>query len=299
MFYRLDDEIETITVDEIDSKYLCVGFVSENEMKKIYSKIGITPSTIQTHEKSISCCSLEIYNDRTILKIGFLGDFYVVLQRNFMLVVELSVGNGMLFNCFMSALYKFPCDNISNEKLLCSFLISLIDGKSEFFENTEQKISTLEEDLFSNQNTENINPLLLKIKRTLLQQRRNYQQLISVITTLKSNENEVFTTDSETNIDTLSIRLNRTKEEIDSLQTQLIHLQDAYQAQLELKLNQTMKNFTKITTVFFPLTLIVGWYGMNFDMPELHWKYGYWFVLIFSVLTIIIISAILKIKGQK
>ncbi|MNH99485.1 Magnesium transport protein CorA [compost metagenome] len=41
-----------------------------------------------------------------------------------------------------------------------------------------------------------------------------------------------------------------------------------------------MKTLTVITTIFMPLTLIVGIYGMNFiNMPELNTKYGYFVVL--------------------
>jgi magnesium transporter len=37
-----------------------------------------------------------------------------------------------------------------------------------------------------------------------------------------------------------------------------------------------MKVLTIITTIFMPLTFIVGVYGMNFEhMPELRWKWGY------------------------
>ena len=39
-----------------------------------------------------------------------------------------------------------------------------------------------------------------------------------------------------------------------------------------------------VTVIFLPLTLIVGWYGMNFtSMPEVTWKYGYLFVILLSV----------------
>ena len=38
---------------------------------------------------------------------------------------------------------------------------------------------------------------------------------------------------------------------------------------------------TIVTTFFLPLTLITGWYGMNFTyMPELRWRYGYPIVII-------------------
>lgn len=44
--------------------------------------------------------------------------------------------------------------------------------------------------------------------------------------------------------------------------------------------NQIMQTLTLLSAIFFPLTLIVGIYGMNFDhMPELHWRYGYFGVL--------------------
>ncbi|CAF4444968.1 unnamed protein product, partial [Adineta steineri] len=54
-------------------------------------------------------------------------------------------------------------------------------------------------------------------------------------------------------------------------------------------MNQVVKTLTIISTVFIPLTFIVGVYGMNFDnMPELHWEYGYFMVLFgMAVLTLI------------
>ncbi len=48
------------------------------------------------------------------------------------------------------------------------------------------------------------------------------------------------------------------------------------------QLNQIMKVLTIISTIFIPLTFIVGIYGMNFDyMPELRWKWGYPAVMAF------------------
>ena len=52
-----------------------------------------------------------------------------------------------------------------------------------------------------------------------------------------------------------------------------------------------------ITTIFFPLTIIGGWYGMNFQaMPEFGWKYGYIYVIILSV---IVVTALLIIGKKK
>ena len=53
--------------------------------------------------------------------------------------------------------------------------------------------------------------------------------------------------------------------------------------------NQVMSILTVVTTIFLPLTLIAGWYGMNFpNMPEFGWKYAYPAVIIVSILVIIL-----------
>ena len=59
-----------------------------------------------------------------------------------------------------------------------------------------------------------------------------------------------------------------------------------------------MKYFTVITALFLPLTLLVGWYGMNFaNMPELTWKYGYASIIGLSIL--ICAGMILWFKKKK
>ena len=61
--------------------------------------------------------------------------------------------------------------------------------------------------------------------------------------------------------------------------------------------NAVMKFLTVVTTLFMPLTLIVGWYGMNFEhMPELEFKYSYPIVFGFSLLLVIIMCVIFKKK---
>lgn len=59
-----------------------------------------------------------------------------------------------------------------------------------------------------------------------------------------------------------------------------------------------MKLLTIVTTIFMPLTLLTGWYGMNFEhMKELHWKYSYPSLFGISILIIIILSIFFKKKN--
>lgn len=63
-------------------------------------------------------------------------------------------------------------------------------------------------------------------------------------------------------------------------------LLDLYLSSVSNRLNEVMKVLTVIATIFMPLTFITGLYGMNFenprspwDMPELHWYWGYPYAL--------------------
>ena len=73
-------------------------------------------------------------------------------------------------------------------------------------------------------------------------------------------------------------------------------VQDAYQAQVDAQQNRNMQFLTVISTIFFPLTLITGWYGMNFkNMPEL--ENGYPGVVFLSL--VVIAGCIFIFKKKK
>ena len=57
-----------------------------------------------------------------------------------------------------------------------------------------------------------------------------------------------------------------------------------------------MKLLTLLTAVFMPLTLVAGWYGMNFNMPELSWPLGYAYVIALSALVCALCFWIFKKK---
>ena len=75
----------------------------------------------------------------------------------------------------------------------------------------------------------------------------------------------------------------------------LSDLIDLNSSNINNRLNGSMKILTIITTLFIPLTLIAGIYGMNFKyMPELGWKFGYPFALVLMLITAVIMLLIMK-----
>ncbi|MCY9021242.1 magnesium and cobalt transport protein CorA, partial [Priestia megaterium] len=74
-------------------------------------------------------------------------------------------------------------------------------------------------------------------------------------------------------------------------------MRDNYLSLNANRMNSIMMTLTIISSIFIPLTFVVGLYGMNFDhMPELHWHYGYYIVL--GIMGLMTIGMILWFKRK-
>ena len=63
--------------------------------------------------------------------------------------------------------------------------------------------------------------------------------------------------------------------QLNALKDYSLQIKEMYQNKIDTHQNKIMTVLTVATTIFFPLSIITGWYGMNFTtMPELTWKYG-------------------------
>jgi magnesium transporter len=87
-------------------------------------------------------------------------------------------------------------------------------------------------------------------------------------------------------------------ENISMYRELIVNLLELHQNMLSVKTNAVMKVLTIITTIFVPLTFIVGVYGMNFDnMPELRWQNGYYYVL--GLMGLCVVGMLIFFKRQR
>ena len=85
---------------------------------------------------------------------------------------------------------------------------------------------------------------------------------------------------------------------IDSCRETLSSLMDLYVSNNDLRMNDIMKRLTIVSTIFIPLTFLVGVWGMNFKyMPELEWEHGY--ITAWIVMVAVGIAAYLIFKTKK
>lgn len=182
------------------------------------------------------------------------------------------------------------------EKLLHVFFDRLISNDTKHLESIENEISDIEDKLLSTQSGNFVKDIIY-IRKKLLYSRRYYEQILSIFDNLLENENDIINNEYIRYFKISEQKVNRLYNSVLHLKDYLTQVREAYQAQADITLNSIMKLFTVISVVFMPLTLIVGWYGMNFDMPEYAWNYGYLFVVILSI--IVFLVCIFYIKKNK
>lgn len=171
--------------------------------------------------------------------------------------------------------------NLSLGRILYLFLDKLTINDKPVLETIEQEIADLEERLITDK--ANISREIILLRRRLLALKRYYEQLLDIAEEIEQNENDFLDKKILRYFRMITSRIDRLYHDVLNLRDYVTQVREAYQAQIDIDLNSIMKFFTVITSIFLPLTLIVGWYGMNVKMPEYDWEYGYIFVIAISI----------------
>lgn len=114
---------------------------------------------------------------------------------------------------------------------------------------------------------------LLRLRRTIIPMRDLlYRVMYSERINLNQSERAYF--------DDIYDHLLKLTEMVEANRELTADIRDSYDSINASRMNRIMMILTTVSTVFIPLTFIVGVYGMNFiNMPELEWKYGYFIVV--------------------
>ena len=189
--------------------------------------------------------------------------------------------------------WKMP----SLERFLYDFLDQIVKDDLRLMENYETELDSMEQSIIDG-DEDLPSGRLNDIRNDIRYLRIHYDQLMDLAAELQENENGFFEVENLRYFRLFIDRAARLHDTASSLRDYTMQLRDLYKAQLDIKQNRIMTVLTVVTTIFMPLTLIAGWYGMNFRvMPELNWQWSYPIVIAVSVA--IVIGSLLFFKKKK
>ena len=181
-------------------------------------------------------------------------------------------------------------------QLMRQMMEYMIEEDSMFFSHMESIVDQLEEKITDGSAADqDVFWQLTKYRQKLSEFNVYYEQLIDI--------GELFGTYSgcqEKDVqgwNRFIHRAERLQNHVQLLRENVLEIRELYQSMKDAQGNKIMGIITIITTIFLPLTLVTGWYGMNFTyMPELKWRYGYAAVIIGALVIVILEIAYFKKK---
>jgi magnesium transporter len=219
-----------------------------------------------------------------------------VLGHNYLLTFQEKDGD--LFDGFRE---RIRLDQGRVRKKNADYLMyRLVDIVVENYYNVLDKVGEImdqiEETVYENPTNKTFNKIQA-LKKELIYLRKALFPLRDALGKIVKGESEFI---QEENLRFYSDVYDHVVHIIDSLDTYkdlTSGLLDIHLNAMNTRMNEVMKVLTVISTIFMPLTFIVGVYGMNFDnMPELHWKYGYYEVWIVMALMVVGMLSFFKYK---
>ncbi len=303
MFYLIEETLREINREESvvsDKQYVAVVSSDEWKQDRDSFEMGIDidadMSEIYTTKAEVNYDSLTgsfSIPDRKDLSGEDSKFAFALDEKGIVFIDDSGKALELIENIQRVKKWKFP----SLERFIYDFLDHIVIDDLRLMERYESEMNSMYKSIMDEE-ADFPSVRLNTIRSDIRNLRIHYEQLIDLGQELEENENSFF---KQENIRYFRLFLNRMARLHDTstfLSDYTMQLRDQYKAQLDIRQNRIMTILTVVTTIFMPLTLIVGWYGMNFQyMPELEWRWGY--PVIIAVSLIIAIGCVLFFKKKK
>ena len=159
--------------------------------------------------------------------------------------------------------------------LLYRLIDIIVDNYYVVLDEIGQQIEQIEEDIYHNPSSKEFQKIQ-RIKKELIFLRKALYPLRDALSKLIKDESGFIESQNARYFSDIYDHVVHLIDSMDTYKDLTTSLMDIHINTLNTKMNEVMKVLTVISTIFMPLTFIVGVYGMNFHyMPEIPWKWGY------------------------
>lgn len=164
--------------------------------------------------------------------------------------------------------------------LAYSLIDAIVDNYFVILEKLGETIEDVEDKLVTNPTSETLHKIH-DLKREMIFLRKSVWPLREVINKLGRSESELINASTCVYMRDVYDHTVQVMDSVETFRDMLSGMLDIYLSSLSNRMNEVMKVLTVISTIFIPLTFVVGLYGMNFrHMPELEQTWGYPVILI-------------------
>ncbi|WP_438444656.1 magnesium/cobalt transporter CorA [Gorillibacterium sp. sgz5001074] len=158
-----------------------------------------------------------------------------------------------------------------------------VDEYSRVVEFYEDQVERIERLVYRNPYIR-VAPDIFRYKRRLHHLRKVFLDEKTMLGAMSHQQLPYISQDKDVYFIDVYDHISRVIDSIDMFRESLSGLLELQMAMKSDRMNEIMKTLTLISSLFLPLTFIVGLYGMNFRrIPELDWSFGYGYVWLLMI----------------
>jgi len=212
----------------------------------------------------------------------------IILGKNFIISFQEQAGD--VFDPIRERIRKAKgvIRKSDSDYLAYTLLDVVIDYYFNILEKVGDRIEKLEEDLMDQPQPATLNEIYC-LKREVLLLRKSVWPLREIISALERSESVLIHKKSVPYFRDLYDHIIRVIDTVETSRDLISGMLDLYLSSVSNRMNEIMKVLTIISTIFIPITFIVGVYGTNFEyLPELKFHFGYFAMWIVMVIIAIV-----------
>lgn len=281
MYYIIREKLMDCSKEELlntNEQYVALLTSKEWEEEKNLYKMGIDfePKTTDIHvtkaeENYDSITGSFFIPDRKNIQSKEKKFAFALDEKGIVFIDDSNEARKMIRKIRARKKWRLP----SLERFIYDFLNEIIRDDFRLIENLELELDEMEDNIIDD-NDEQYSYRVNEIRADIRDLKKHYEQLLDLGEVFEENENRFFREENLRYFRLFINRVERLRDLSNSIRDYTIQIRDVYKTHLDIKQNHIMTLLTMVTTVFTPLMLIVGWYGMNFKyMPELEYKSSY------------------------
>ena len=300
MIFKFGEQLLPVEMEEWEADQVPAVFITDSKhADAVLGKAGIIYEN-EIQVSKIGFCKLENQQEcivgtlcipKLLDVLGSRYRMYFFVNRSNVVIVD---DDNFSLRLIHRIQRKRTHQGETKERFLYNYIAEFMSRDLEMLAAYEKRLLRMEEDV-TQQKISGFQTKLMPIRRELLNLRSYYDEIMDLSRDLEENENGFFLKKHLKYFGILTDRADRLMSRTSHLLEYAQQVKDAYQAQVDARQNSNMQFLTVISTIFFPLTLITGWFGMNFkDMPGL--ENGYPMIVALSIVVIIGCLIIFKKK---
>ncbi len=261
-----------------------VGLQQVNLLEKVGESFNLHPLVIEDILNTTQRSKIEDYGDYLFIVVKNVDYKEDEIESN---QISIILGPSFIisFQEYQEAIFEPIMDRMRNKRgilrrmrndyLAYALLDAVLDNYFVVMEKLSDKIEVLEDELIIDPTQKTLHEIH-RLKQNLIILRKSIWPFREVVSRIERSRYSLIDEKILIYIRDIYDHSIQVMETVETYRDMLSGMLDIYLSSVSNRMNEVMKVLTIIATIFIPLTLIAGIYGMNFRfMPELEIPFAY------------------------